>query len=1609
MANETPSILITAQLNKAVSINNITADLKEIEKQLQPINIKYNIDNSTIGATQQTTAKVTKSTQDLSAQLSILQNRATGAYGNLQKYLSQNSQVAEKLPNQVNAIKSSFQSLNGVTDVSELKSGLAQANSQVTALKGSARELGIEGRTFGETIGNDIGKLGQWLSATTLLIGAFHEIKSGIQDVIDLNTNLTQTATAMNTTVDNLGKIATAAQTMSQNMGANVNDVLDIMHVYANVNETADSIIKKTQADVILSNISGMSGAQTTDDLQALQQQFNLTDDQLMHVDDAITKIAQNLRMNYQGAIQDIADGTKTAGAMAQQAGMTFEQFSAIIGATAEKTRLSGSEIATSMKMIMARVGQIKSADPDVTDNDKAASTKALQSIGVDKFDKQTGQLRNMYDVLSDVAGKWNTLTKNEKEYVANASAGQRQFSTFESIMLSWGKAQDLATQAVNANGNALKQQQTYMESTEAKAKQFNATVTSLWQNTISSKEIGDIIQLGTYLVQNIVPVLTTIAGIVITIQAKNIASFIANIGNSIRGTVSNIGAFVEIAQEAGGGIKGLAAAFDTLKVSEMGVTGVIGLVVAALGLITMGVSSYNQAQEEAQQKAVEAAKNYKTESDSLGTLISQYKEIESHTSITSDDKNTLKSIQDQLNSSFGTEAKQLDLVNGKYSDQIDKLDKLSKAKADEYIRQNQDAYNTNQNILTSGGNTTVNAYKNRVSDSISSTKGVDTSEAATGYYQINGTLTQRIAILKEILDKSKNITNQSDAEKVSISAISNEYTKLTNQYSKANNIVQQMYSAQLTSQFSSQMSQMTNDAKKFSDALKSGDTSAQKKATDDFQKLNKEVENTANLSPELKKAFQDWVNGLDAFDTSTKSTPTGIDAVTSSLSSFDTQCKSIHTSITNLGTSLKDLDTAMAQVKEGTVLSGEEALNLVDKYGLSVDAIKSVAGGYTIEYSALEALRTAKIKATEQSIKDDISRAEQTLATARSALTAYGIEISGIQSLAQAKAELANIDNEKPPDMAGTSAEQQWENKKTAVKQVIDQYNTLATSQSKLDTLNKELSIVSQPNYTSAINKTTAAQKENTVAEKAAEKAAKAHVDALNAEKDALEKQKQALQDSSDQMSKDESAINSLLETTMAMLKQKYEDQKQALQDVIDKQSQANEATQKADDIALKSLQDKIKLEKDLLEQQKNEHEYQENLADKEKSVADIQAKLVSINPDNSDSNQKRKLDLQQQLSEKQKELTDFNYEHDYTVKSNAYDKEEARIEKLYADKKQMEDNDLQHIKDINEAKIKNIEKNSESEENIRKEALALINGKTNTFYNQLLAYNKKYGDSVDANVSTKWRSALDALSRYNGKQTDTLGTLNQLVTKMADYASKIKGVDGQIKGLETAISTAQKAVDGLKSSAGTAASSAVGSMNNAASAARKAEDNARRTSLQAQIANLITQKGKQNNYGAQNAIQSQIDALQFDLNHIPKYASGTLSSTGGLSILDELGLGSELIIHAPTQGRLVNMEKGGVVYDAAKSKNLDSFALNPQQYIANQLSQMKLPSFSNIQSSNSSNPYIDASVTINGNADNTAIAKIAQIQKELPQKIIDMIDNQRIGAGVKPNPKNM
>ena len=165
-----------------------------------------------------------------------------------------------------------------------------------------------------------------------------------------------------------------------------------------------------------------------------------------------------------------------------------------------------------------------------------------------------------------------------------------------------------------------------------------------------------------------------------------------------------------------------------TAKVASIGLQAVsialntaisMGITFAISGLISQ-ISKWIHVQEETRQKAIELTNAYKDQKDSLDAQIEKYKELKEtldngnlSTNETRSIKEQLLEIQKSLIESYGNEASNIDLVNGKYKEQLGLLSELSKEKATDYVAENRDVFEDAKKELEKIRTYTINGIVN--------------------------------------------------------------------------------------------------------------------------------------------------------------------------------------------------------------------------------------------------------------------------------------------------------------------------------------------------------------------------------------------------------------------------------------------------------------------------------------------------------------------------------------------------------------------------------------------------------------------------------------------------------------------------------------------------------------------------------------------------------------------------------------------------------------------------------------------------------------------------------------------------------------------------------
>lgn len=159
-------------------------------------------------------------------------------------------------------------------------------------------------------------------------------------------------------------------------------------------------MLNKAQPTVLLSAASGMSSSSSADAIQGILNQFNLSEDQAMHVADTVEKLSSEIALDFSKGCDTISQSIATSGSVVNEAGMSFEKYAALVSTTAEKTRVSGSQIGNAFKTIFSRISRSK--DGLTTDAEMSDAEAALKSVGV-SVRRADGDLRDISDTLDDL------------------------------------------------------------------------------------------------------------------------------------------------------------------------------------------------------------------------------------------------------------------------------------------------------------------------------------------------------------------------------------------------------------------------------------------------------------------------------------------------------------------------------------------------------------------------------------------------------------------------------------------------------------------------------------------------------------------------------------------------------------------------------------------------------------------------------------------------------------------------------------------------------------------------------------------------------------------------------------------------------------------------------------------------------------------------------------------------------------------------------------------------------------------------------------------------------------------------------------------------------
>lgn len=220
--------------------------------------------------------------------------------------------------------------------------------------------------------------------------------------------------------------------------------------------------------------------------------------------------------------------------------------------------------------------------------------------------------------------------------------------------------------------------------------------------------------------------------------------------------------------------------------------------------------------------------------------------------------------------------------------------------------------------------------------------------------------------------------------------------------------------------------------------------------------------------------------------------------------------------------------------------------------------------------------------------------------------------------------------------------------------------------------------------------------------------------------------------------------------------LSEKYDKQIDALDAQMDNLDKIADNLDKQKD----AFDDKIDAQKEMLKLQKEEMDNADELAEKNKSIADIDAQLMELQYDDSAEAQAKRLKLLDERAQKEKDLSDYQKDQAYDTKVNALDREKDAYDKnIEVQKKYIEAQKeaLKEQQDAIKAAQDKFEQNLSKAQNVFNGFIKVISSDIfknlaanlldsldgQTLYKVLDAWNTWFGDGLKTTMNNTWNKA--------------------------------------------------------------------------------------------------------------------------------------------------------------------------------------------------------------------------------------------------------------------------
>ena len=310
-------------------------------------------------------------------------------------------------------------------------------------------------------------------ASAAIIGGVSRSFQELVVQAVKVEKILTDINVVLGTSSANLAKFGKELFGVARNTAQTLEEAAEAALEFSRQGLTMEETLRRTNDALILTRLTGLKAADSVKGLTAAVNGFadaGLTTTQI------INKLAA-VDVKFAVGADDLINALARAGAVAQDAGVSFDQLVGAVTSAQQITARGGAVIGNSFKTIFTRV-------------QRSSTIKRLEELGI-AVRNIRGETLPALTVLKNLAGSYDKLTGATKSAVAEQVGGVFQINVLKAAMKDLNKENSLYVQATKISSMATDQAQRKNEMLQQTISAL-ATQTSLSIQELAAN-IGDL------------------------------------------------------------------------------------------------------------------------------------------------------------------------------------------------------------------------------------------------------------------------------------------------------------------------------------------------------------------------------------------------------------------------------------------------------------------------------------------------------------------------------------------------------------------------------------------------------------------------------------------------------------------------------------------------------------------------------------------------------------------------------------------------------------------------------------------------------------------------------------------------------------------------------------------------------------------------------------------------------------------------------------------------------------------------------------------------------------------------------------------------------------